>query len=362
MKPVAFDEKELRVVGTEKTFTGSDVPLFDTPISLKEGCVLAMRDKKPWWIQTGVEQTTFCPSVIPDHVARGFCFEAVPVPRERFGGKDMFGIEWEFIDVAGGSMVKPGAPLLEDANDWKDVIHFPDIDSWDWEGSAEMNREYLSSDKANTMMLLNGCWFERLISFMDFEGAAMALMDEDQEDALKELIHEMTSLYIRIIDKCCAVYNLDGFQIHDDWGSQMAPFFSEKIARTFFLPEMKRLVDHVHEKKMYIELHSCGHLEKRCNIFVEAGFDAWHPMPMNDTVSLFETYGDKIMIGVVNDKPFPPDASEEEQRACAREFAQRFCKPGKPVSFSLFYNDPSQATPAFREELYKVSRELYAQF
>ena len=194
------------------------------------------------------------------------------------------------------------------------------------------------------------------------QGAAMALMDEDQEDALKELIHEMTSLYIRIIDKCCTVYNLDGFQIHDDWGSQMAPFFSEKIARTFFLPEMKRLVDHVHEKKMYIELHSCGHLEKRCNIFVEAGFDAWHPMPMNDTVSLFETYGDKIMIGVVNDKPFPPDASEEEQRACAREFAQRFCKPGKPVSFSLFYNDPSQATPAFREELYKVSRELYAQF
>ncbi len=361
MKPTAFDEKELRVIRREKNFMGGEILIYNTPISLKEGFISAMRDKNPWWIPNGSEQVLFCPSVIPDHIARGFCFEAVPVPREQFGGRDMFGVEWEFIDVAGGSMVKPGAPLLEDANDWKDVIHFPDIDSWDWAGSGERNREYLSGDKANVMTLLNGCWFERLISFMDFEGAAMALMDEDQEDAMKELIHEMTSLYIRIIDKACSVYNLDGFTIHDDWGSQMAPFFSEKVARTFFLPEMKRLVDHVHQKNLFIELHSCGHLVKRCNIFVEAGFDAWSPMPMNDTASLFETYGDKIVIAVINDKPFPPDASEEEQRACARAFAQRFCKPGKTVSFS-FYNNPNQSTQAFQKELYKASRELYSKF
>ena len=179
MKPTAFDEKELQAIRTEKNFMGAEFPIFSTPISLKEGCVSAMRDKEPWWVLNGTEQILFCPSVIPDHVARGFCFEAVPVPRERFGGKDMFGVEWEYIDVAGGSMVKPGAPLLEDANDWKEVVHFPDIDSWDWEGSGEMNREYLSGDKAAAMTLLNGCWFERLISFMDFEGAAMAPVHPD---------------------------------------------------------------------------------------------------------------------------------------------------------------------------------------
>ena len=65
------------------------------------------------------------------------------------------------------------------------------------------------------------------------------------------------------------------------------------------------------------------------------------------------------MIGAINDKPFPADASEETQRACARDFVQRFCKSGKPVSLS-FYNDPKQSTPAFLEELYRASRELYA--
>ena len=356
MKP-AFNEKELTVIRTEPSFFGDPVPVYNTPVSLKEGAVSAYRDKNPMWVQTGVEQNTFCPSVIPDHVARGFCFEAVPTPREKFGGKDMFGIEWEYIDVAGGSMVKPGQPLMEDVNDWKELIKFPNIDEWDWEGSAAMNKDFLANGKATSMMLLNGCGFERLITFLDFEGAAMALMDEDQEDALKELIHELTSLYIRIIDKSCEYFDIDGFNLHDDWGSQMAPFFSDEAARNFFLPEMKRLVDHVHGKGKWIELHSCGHLVKRCNIFVEAGFDAWTPMPMNDTQWLYENYGDKIAIGLIPQVP-GPDASEEEQRAAARKFAEEHCKPGVPVMYSGIYGAPMP--PAYREELYKASREIYA--
>ena len=150
MKPTAFDPKELKVVAMEPTFMGGEVPVYDTPISLKEGAVAAFRDKNPWWIMLGNEQNTFCPSVIPDHGARGFCFEAVPYPREKFGGKDMFGVEWEYIDVAGGSMVKPGKPMLEDVNDWKEVIKFPDIDSWDWEGSAAMNKDFLNNGKATS--------------------------------------------------------------------------------------------------------------------------------------------------------------------------------------------------------------------
>ena len=206
-------------------------------------------------------------------------------------------------------------------------------------------------------MLLNGCWFERLISFMDFEGAAMALLDEEQEDALHELLHETTSLYMRIIDKACECYDLDGICLHDDWGSQMAPFFSEESARKFFLPEMKRMADHIHSKNMYFELHSCGHVAKRCNIFVEAGVDAWDPMAMNDCDWLYKEYGEKLILGMVNPNPPAPDATEEEQRTAAREFAQKYCKPGVPVAYSSFYNPPMSAV--FAEELYKVSREIY---
>ena len=189
----------------------------------------------------------------------------------------------------------------------------------------------------------------------------MAVIDEDQVDAVKELVHATTDLYLRLIDKCAEHYpELDSVCVHDDWGSQGAPFFSEAVAREIFLPEMKRFVDHVHSKGWICDLHSCGHIEDRANIFVEAGFDSWTPMPMNDTVALFDKYGDKIAIGVVNPFHFDPaTATEEEQRECARKFAERFCKPGFRATWSN-YNNRAEMTPAFREELYKQSRIAYS--
>ena len=44
----------------------------------------------------------------------------------------MFGINWLFIPVAGGSMVEPGNPLMTDMNEWEEKVVWPDIDSWDW--------------------------------------------------------------------------------------------------------------------------------------------------------------------------------------------------------------------------------------
>jgi hypothetical protein len=357
MTKIPFDEKELKIVEEYPGLFGGVVQIYDYPVSIREATKKALLDKDPTWQLMDCEQNLFTPSVIPDNGARGFVFEGQPYPREKFGGEDMFGIKWKYIDVAGGSMVEPGSPLMSDANEWKEKVVFPDIDSWDWEGSAKMNKEYLSNGKANVLTFLNGCWFERLISFMDFEDAAVAMIDEDQIDAVKELMHETTSLYLRIIDKCLEYYDLDGFSIHDDWGSQMAPFFSDEAARDIILPEMKRFVGYIHSKGKFCDLHSCGHIEDRCDIFAEAGFDSWTPMPMNNTAELYEKYGDKIAIGIVYDKPFDPEtATEEEQRAAAKDFVERFCKPGKPSTYSL-YNPPGMLTPIFREEVYRLSRE-----
>ena len=359
MNTCSFNEKEYEVVGHIMR-RQKPQPVFNFPITMREQALRTYRDHDPWWVMTNVELNTFTPSVIPDHGARGFVFEAEPYPREKFGGKDMFGVEWEYIDVAGGSMVKPGAPLFTDANEWKNKVVFPDIDSWDWNGSEELNRGYCQNGHSNVLTLLNGCWFERLVSFMDFENAAMALIDEEQQDAVKELIHETTSLYLRIVDKCVTHFDVDGISIHDDWGSQQAPFFSEEVARRIFLPEMKRFVNHVHSKGLFCDLHSCGHIEERCGVFVDAGFDSWLPMPMNDTQRLYREYGDKILLGVVYEHPFDPETtSEEDQRAAARDFVEKYTLPGKPAMFSSAYNPMEMLTKAFREELYRASRYRY---
>jgi hypothetical protein len=86
---------------------------------------------------------------------------------------------------------------------------------------------------------------------------------------------------------------------------------------------------------------------------IEAGWDCWGPQAMNDTQMLYEKYGDQIVIGVIPDQ-YPPDASEEQQRAEAAKFVEKFCNPDKPAHLS-FYGMPA-LTPVYREELYRLSR------
>ena len=357
---IPFSEKEMEIAyEIPGAWGGPSTPVYSYPANLFDVVKNTYMDKEGTWIFNGTETGMFCPAVIPDNVARGLVIDAVPVPREQFGGKDMFGLNWKFVDVAGGSMSE--GLLFDDANDWKDHINFEEVykavDSWDWAGSAEQNKAYLASGP-KTLWFLNGCWFERLISFMTFEGAAMALLDDDQIDAVKELIHETTSLYMYIVDKCEKHYeNVPGYCIHDDWGSQMAPFFSEEIAREVFLPEMKRFVDHVHSYGKYIEIHSCGKCESRCGVFVDAGFDIWTPMAMNDTYALYEKFGGKIVLSiVVNEVADPANATEEEMRAAARSFAAKFANADKPCQLSFYSNPAYTGSAAFREELYKASR------
>ena len=105
----------------------------------------------------------FNPSVIPDATARGFVMEAGnPFPKGG-GGKDMFGVNWEYDPVIRGSTVRPGQPMLLDANDWEDVLVWPDVDNWNWADSAARNRTFLTEGKFNIMPFMTG-WYERLVS------------------------------------------------------------------------------------------------------------------------------------------------------------------------------------------------------
>ncbi len=299
----------------------------------------------------------FSPKVNPDNIARGFVYEAGArdMTTKDYGGPDMFGIEWEYIESVGGSMVRPGKPYIEDANEIKEKIKFPDIDSWDWEGSAEANKMYLNPNNANCMWFLNG-WYERLISFMDFEGAIMALIDEEQMDAVKDFFEELSDLYIRIFDRAIKAYpNVDMFCIHDDWGSQKETFFAPAVAEEMIVPYMKMVTDFLHSKGKFCDLHSCGNNMKQIPNYIKAGWDSWCPQAMNDTAKEYELYGDKIIIGVMPEPFDPATATEEEQRQSARNFVDRFMQPGKPATIN--FNAGSLLTPAFNEELYEYSRK-----
>lgn len=350
-----FDEKELKIISEiPNRFGGPPTPIYDFPVTPKEAYIAALK-KDPIWQVTNLETRFVTPKANPDNVARAFVFEDTPMPNEEGGGKDMFGIEWVYVPVAGGSMVKPGKPFLNDANEWEEKLVWPDLDSWDWEASAK--NITLKSNVFNNVWIMNG-WYERLISFMDFDNAIVALIDDDQKDAVIALFDKLSDLYIKMIDKHLEYFpNINGFTIHDDWGAQKDTFFSPATAMEMIVPAMKKVTDYLHSKGLYADLHSCGMLEKQVPSIIAAGWDTWTPQAMNDTHMIYEKYGDKIMIGVIP-KPFAPDASEEEQRAAARAFVEKFCQPGKSCSISLY--GATVLTQAFREELYIQSRIKYS--
>ncbi|ACL19938.1 hypothetical protein Dhaf_1897 [Desulfitobacterium hafniense DCB-2] len=361
-----FDPSELKVIAEiPNRFGYQPIPIYNFPVTGKEA-IKALFERKPIWqvmLNMGVEAAPFTPPIHPDYVARALVIDGTFVPgvTNTTGGKDLFGIEWEYVPSARGSMVRPGKPFIEDANELKDKVIWPDIAKWDWTGCQKANETYLNKTNAIHGMLLNG-WFERLIAFMDFEGAVLAISDEDQQDAVKEFFDKLTNLYIEICDKQLKHFpQIDYFVIHDDWGSQKDTFFSPATVREMIVPYMRRLTDFLHFKGRYCDLHSCGNLIKQVPNMIEAGFDSWNPQLMNDIGKIYELYGDKIIIATAPDDLFDPEtASEEEQRASAKAYAEKYCNPNKPTTFSQYAQaDLKIMTTAFREELYKQSRLLY---
>ncbi len=358
MAKVPFNESELEVKEVLANPFFPDAPgieIYNFPVTPRECFEAAYRKEAPW-MPTDIESNVFTPQIIPDNIARGFVIEKNMMPMEQYGGLDMFGVEWEYVPVVGGSMEKPGVPhLFSDVNEWEEKIVWPDVDSWDWEGCAAENKEWLDNGKANMFWFLNGATFERLVSFMGFENAAMALIDEEQEDALNALLQKLCDLHIHMIDKACEAFGdgISGFTVHDDWGSQKAPFFSYDVASEIFVPYMKQITDHIKSKGKIADLHSCGHIESQVENIIAAGWQSWTPMAMNDTKKLYEEYGDQIIIGVC-DTPFSPDASEEEQAAQAEAFAKKYFSPEKPSTYSIYSADCM--TAAYRKAIYKTSR------
>ncbi|MGN0204011.1 MAG: uroporphyrinogen decarboxylase family protein [Coprococcus sp.] len=367
-----YNPDELKVVGEiPSPMGGPCMPVLNYPVDPGEACRLMYQRKAPWQINGlfNSGSAMLNPAVIPDNVARAMAIDATVDPSVvPVGGKDMFGIEWEYVPAVGGSMVRPGKPFVEDANDLEDMVVWPDIESWDWEGNRKANEDYIAMNKGKCFntTILNG-YFERLISMMDFDNAIVALIDEEQKEAVHAFLDKLSDLYVKLIDKMVEVYpEIEVYQIHDDWGSQRASFFSPETGAEMLVPYMKKVTDRVHFHGKYAHCHSCGHMMNQVENLIAAGYDAWDPQPMNDTQELYEKYGDRILIGLIPRMDIK-NTTEEEQRAYAKEFVSKYCRPEKQSMMGMYASPIVAAmlggenfvTPAFEEEVYILSRKSY---
>ena len=351
----AFSESELNITGNFTVCAGwAPVPRRDYPISPRENLNMALRREGAAWIPSfTTDILQFNSRVIPDCIARGEVRDLGPfMSDEEKGGPDMFGIPWIFMPEAHGSMEDPKfGHVFEDVEDWESTVVFPDPDSYDWESAKKINAAIENDDRARFVTFHNGM-FERLISFMGFEGAVVALIDEDSQEDVSALFDKLADLYIELIGRLRECFSFDGVHFHDDWGTQRGPMFSCATCQEIVAPAIKRIVDYCHSEGLWFLHHSCGLNEMMVPAMVDQGDDMWMPQPMNDARMIRAEYGDKLMIGI--HPPVPPaDADVETLDALAKAYVEEFAPGFKERPFFV----PDFGHPqAYKDAIYKYSR------
>ncbi len=253
-------------------------------------------------------------------------------PPHETGGTDWWGVEWKYEATIGAiSPDHSKSPVMEDICDWREVLHFPDIDAWDWSRVEEIDHisEVDRENKVFEMMFLNGP-FERMHMLMGFENALVALLAEPEE--VEAYLDAYMDWKIHLMEKVIKIYKPDVLMFHDDWGTQNNMFFSPDLWREMFKPQIQKAVDRCHELGVIFEMHSDGMIEDIVPDFVEMGIDSWQGQEINDVAKLKEITGDRLSYHTTPDyqKYFAQSLSggitEEEVRSEVRETLYRNAK------------------------------------
>lgn len=332
-----FTEDELIVRDTIPSRMG-DLELFNTPITPRENMMRLYQGKTPMWIPSPQEMCSIRIDCDPENQARA----------PQASGVDGYGVEWVWVESAGGAMVKPGSPKVPDITEWEKYITVPDPDTWDWEGCYERNKDSIRDDLM-VHIGFGSCLFERLIAILDFAPAAMALIDDEEKEAVHRFFRKVTDYRKRYYELCYKWFKPDSLNFNDDWGSQHAPFFSKETAEEMLVPYVKESIDKVHELGCFADLHCCGFVEPFVPFFIEEGFDSWGGQPLNDKPALKKQYGDKLIF--THQMDLDRDATGDEVTKAVEKFMEEFGYDNRGLD--------GTRNAEFRRKLYAASRKNY---
>ena len=370
----AYDvQKEHEIVGMYPAILGMAMPMpemprFYRPIDQRDNFKMIFEGKTPYWMPlagySNCDINGLEPRQNPDNLSAHDCHDGGPAidymaMDEVVDG--WFGIPFYVRRGTIGAMPH-GEPVLKDANDWRD-LEWPDLDAWDWDEIREMNAEYLATDKPNQLVVQYGFW-ERLMNLMGVSEAAMALLDDEQVDAVKELFDALADLYIDYTRRWMQVGRIDGIMLHEDWGTANGPFFSLETCFDIFVPPMKKYVDWCHEQGLWFEHHCCGQAQKLLPAMHEIGTDFWFPQQkIVDIDELIEQCRGKHLTFAVAAPFISEDMTPDQIRTSAKAFVDKYKDEG--VLYELDMNhmvEPGWGMMNFAmwsDAVYEFSRIAY---
>ncbi|MBQ6468945.1 MAG: hypothetical protein IJJ50_02695 [Lachnospiraceae bacterium] len=319
------------------------VPKYNYPITPKENMLRMLNGEMPLWVpnQT-IDNNAIQPVVMPDASARNF------------GGTDWFGIQWTYEPMTKAAMVTPGTRRVQDIENWKEEIIWPDLYAIDWKKDYEDNyKGRISPDRLSYFVIVNG-FFERTADLTSFEDAFCALLE--CPDELTEFYDKLADWHIELIKIAKEYYNTDMILFHDDMGTQRSTFFSPNTYRELFLPQYKKVTKAAHDMGMYICLHSCGNIATLMPQIIEAGFDAWEGQDSaNDKAAIMREYGKDLAQCTLY--IIPDTMSDEDAVAHIHKTVDDLAMTGR---FACRLRDmKADRKINLAEELYRYSRTRY---
>lgn len=292
----------------------------------RENLLLAYSHRCPEWIPN--YRTDIC-GRLPIEV-----HERAPGGPQGGTGVDWFGVHWRAVPgIAGATVDTTIPPVLDDVTKWEDVVKFPDLDAVDWKAAAERDAGMYDETKVRYMSIFNGP-YERLHSLMGMVEANCAILAEPE--ATYALLEAITDYKIALIDRLTDYYPLDLINLHDDWGHAQSTFLSPATWREMIKPHIKRIVDFVHSKGLYFDIHSCGYVEPLIPDMVEIGIDGWSSVQcMNDVKKILRTYGNRICLtgGMDNKEVRVPGLTVEQVHTLVGERIDDLCRGGALFPF-----------------------------
>lgn len=279
----------------------------------------------------------YVPNDLDDTIAVGGPFEFFE-NGPMGGGFDGFGVEWHASSSAAGAGVPvAGRIVLDDITKWEDIVKFPNLDEYDWEGQAAFQ---LSRGDRTQKAVEYGCWnaqFLRLTHLMGFENALCALYEEPE--ACAAFMSAVTDYKILLAERIYHYFKPDIITTFIDVATERGLFMSPETYRKIISPQQQRLNNVIKGAGMASFVHCCGKCEDIIPDFISEGYDAWSSaQPMNDIVGILKKYGDKIaVIGGynTNGRPGCPDATDEEVEAEVKHVIETYGPYGSFAFFGL---------------------------
>lgn len=317
-------------------------------ITARENILMAYRHQEPYWVPSQIlDQDTCLPSCVPEGP-------------DGFGvTTDIFGVNWTFEPGMEGPMVTPGTRRLPDISKWREEILFPDPAFYEWaQAAARDTAKWDRENKISSVIVVDGL-FEQLHALTGIEDALCYLLSEEEEVfALLQAIAEYRVKEIRCISK---YYSPDKIQFHDDYGSNDRMLMSVDTWRALIKPNLKMIVDAVHQEGMLYEHHSCGYIAPLIEEFIELGFDGLNPLQItNKPDELKKKYGKDLCFvgGFDNQGKLDRQGAAYEERAEEIRYRIGLMAPGGSWVAHPTMIDPSISGPLI-DVLYEYNAPLW---